>query len=134
VYDATVLAGTQGMRGHQKTDRLLQLVERLRLPVIFFAEGGGGRPGDTDHPVVSALDVRAFALWARLSGVVPRIAVVAGRCFAGNAIIAGSSDLIVATGNANLGMAGPAMIAGGGMACSRRRRSTRSTCRPATAS
>lgn len=114
-YDATVLAGTQGLRGHQKTDRLLQLVERLRLPVVFFAEGGGGRPGDTDHPVVSALDVRTFALWARLSGVVPRIAVVAGRCFAGNAVIAGSSDLIVATRNANLGMAGPAMIAGGGM-------------------
>ena len=37
----------------------------MRLPTVFFAEGGGGRPGDTDYPVVSALDVRAFALWAR---------------------------------------------------------------------
>src|SRR4029453_489957 len=81
----------------------------------FFAEGGGGRPGDTDYPVVSALDVRAFALWARLSGLVPRIAVVAGRCFAGNAVIAGCSDLIVATENVSLGMGGPAMIAGGGL-------------------
>ncbi|WP_238013382.1 carboxyl transferase domain-containing protein [Dactylosporangium sp. AC04546] len=114
-YDATVLAGTQGLRGHQKTDRLLHLVERLRIPVVFFAEGGGGRPGDTDVPVASALDVRTFALWARLSGVVPRIAVVAGRCFAGNAVIAGAADLIVATATANLGMAGPAMIAGGGL-------------------
>ena len=41
--------------------------------------------------------------------------MVAGRCFAGNAVIAGSSDFIVATSNSNLGMAGPAMIAGGGM-------------------
>ena len=114
-YDYLVLAGTQGMRGHRKTDRLLGLVDRMRLPVVFFAEGGGGRPGDTDYPVVSALDVRTFALWARLSGVVPRITVVAGRCFAGNAVIAGSSDLIVATRDANLGMAGPAMIAGGGL-------------------
>jgi acetyl-CoA carboxylase carboxyltransferase component len=114
-YDYTVLAGTQGALGHRKKDRLFELIERIRLPTVFFAEGGGGRPGDTDYPVVSALDVRAFALWARLSGLVPRIAVVAGRCFAGNAVIAGCSDLIVATENVSLGMGGPAMIAGGGL-------------------
>jgi acetyl-CoA carboxylase carboxyltransferase component len=114
-YDYTVLAGTQGAVGHRKKDRLFELIERMRLPVVFFAEGGGGRPGDTDYPVVSALDTRAFALWAALSGLVPRIAVVAGRCFAGNAVIAGCSDLIVATENASLGMGGPAMIAGGGL-------------------
>jgi acetyl-CoA carboxylase carboxyltransferase component len=114
-YDYTVLAGTQGALGHRKKDRLFELIERMRLPTVFFAEGGGGRPGDTDYPVVSALDTRAFALWARLSGVVPRIAIVAGRCFAGNAMIAGCSDLIVATENISLGMGGPAMIAGGGL-------------------
>jgi len=114
-YDYTVLAGTQGVLGHRKKDRLFELIERMRLPTVFFAEGGGGRPGDTDHPVVSALDTRAFALWARLSGLVPRIAVVHGRCFAGNAVIAGCSDLIVATRNVSLGMGGPAMIEGGGL-------------------
>ena len=114
-YDYTVLAGTQGALGHRKKDRLFELIERLRLPTLFFAEGGGGRPGDTDYPVVSALDTRAFALWARLSGLVPRIAIVAGRCFAGNAVVAGCSDLIVATENSSIGMGGPAMIAGGGL-------------------
>jgi acetyl-CoA carboxylase carboxyltransferase component len=114
-YDYTVLAGTQGALGHRKKDRLFELIERMRLPTVFFAEGGGGRPGDTDFPVVSALDTRAFALWARLSGLVPRIAVVAGRCFAGNAVIAGCSDLIVATESISLGMGGPAMIEGGGL-------------------
>jgi acetyl-CoA carboxylase carboxyltransferase component len=114
-YDYTVLAGTQGVLGHRKKDRLFELIERMRLPTVFFAEGGGGRPGDVDYPVVSALDTRAFALWARLSGLVPRIAVVAGRCFAGNAVIAGCSDLIVATENISLGMGGPAMIEGGGL-------------------
>ncbi len=114
-YDYTVLAGTQGAIGHRKKDRLFELIERMRLPTVFFAEGGGGRPGDTDYPVVSALDCRAFALWAGLSGVVPRIALVAGRCFAGNAVIAGCSDLIVATENVSLGMGGPAMIEGGGL-------------------
>ncbi|MDE3069943.1 MAG: biotin carboxylase [Acidobacteriota bacterium] len=114
-YDYTVLAGTQGAIGHRKKDRLFELIERMRLPTVFFAEGGGGRPGDTDFAVVSALEVRAFALWAGLSGLVPRIAVVSGRCFAGNAVIAGCADLIVATENASLGMGGPAMIAGGGL-------------------
>src|SRR3954470_12530540 len=114
-YDYTVLAGTQGAIGHFKKDRLFELIERMRLPTIFFAEGGGGRPGDTDYPVVSSLHVRAFALWAGLSGIVPRIAVVKGRCFAGNAVIAGCSDLIVATEDASIGMGGPAMIAGGGL-------------------
>jgi acetyl-CoA carboxylase carboxyltransferase component len=114
-YDYTVLAGTQGALGHLKKDRLFELIERMALPTVFFAEGGGGRPGDTDYPVVSSLDVRAFALWAGLSGLVPRIAVVKGRCFAGNAVIAGCSDLIVATADSSIGMGGPAMIAGGGL-------------------
>ena len=114
-YDYLVMAGTQGMRGHRKTDRLLDVVERLALPCVFFAAGGGGRPGDTDIPLVSALDVTTFAAWARLSGRVPRIAVVEGPCFAGNAVVAGCSDLVVATPRASLGMGGPAMIAGGGL-------------------
>src|SRR4051794_16257669 len=115
-YDYTVLAGTQGALGHRKKDRLFELIERMRLPVVLYAEGGGGRPGDTDYPVVSALDARAFALWAKLSGLVPRIAIVHGRCFAGNAVLAGCADLIVATEASSLGMGGPAMIAGGGLA------------------
>jgi len=114
-YDYTVLAGTQGAIGHLKKDRLFELIERMKLPTVFFAEGGGGRPGDTDFPVVSGLHVRAFALWAGLSGLVPRIAVVKGRCFAGNAVIAGCADLIVGTRDSSLGMGGPAMIAGGGL-------------------
>jgi len=114
-YDYMVLAGTQGAIGHRKKDRIFELIERMRLPTVIFAEGGGGRPGDTDYAVVSALDTRAFALWARLSGVVPRIAIVNGRCFAGNAVLAGASDLIVATESTTLGMGGPAMVAGGGL-------------------
>ena len=114
-YDYTVLAGTQGAIGHRKKDRLFELIERMRLPAIIFAEGGGGRPGDTDYAVVSALETRAFALWARLAGIAPRIAIASGRCFAGNAVLAGSSDLIVATEDVALGMGGPAMIAGGGL-------------------
>ena len=133
-YDYTVLAGTQGMRGHRKSDRMLDVIERSQLPVVFFAEGGGGRPSDTDIPLVSALDVESFALWAGLSGKVPRISIVNGSCFAGNAVIAGCSDFLVATRSASIGMAGPAMIAGAAWAPSRPRRSGRYRCRSPTAS
>ncbi len=114
-YDATVLAGTQGFRNHQKTDRMLVIAYQQRLPVVLFAEGGGGRPGDVDMAIVAGLHVPTFASYARLSGHVPIVAIVAGRCFAGNAALAGCSDVIIATRNSNLGMGGPAMIEGGGL-------------------
>lgn len=114
-YDYTVFAGTQGMMSHKKTDRMLQLAEQWRLPLVLFAEGGGGRPGDTDHVGVAGLDCRTFASMARLSGQVPLVGVVSGRCFAGNAALLGCCDVIIATRNASIGMAGPAMIEGGGL-------------------
>jgi acetyl-CoA carboxylase carboxyltransferase component len=114
-YDATVLAGTQGMRNHQKTDRLLGIALKNRLPVILFAEGGGGRPGDTDMPIVAGLHVTTFASFARMNGVAPVIGIVSGRCFAGNAALLGCSDVIIATKNSNIGMGGPAMVEGGGL-------------------
>ena len=114
-YDATVLAGTQGFRNHQKTDRLLGIAARQRLPVVLFAEGGGGRPGDTDMPIVAGLHVGTFASYARLSGQVPVVGIVAGRCFAGNAALLGCSDVIIATRASNIGMGGPAMVEGGGL-------------------
>jgi acetyl-CoA carboxylase carboxyltransferase component len=114
-YDATVLAGTQGMRNHQKTDRLLAIAHEQRLPVVLFAEGGGGRPGDVDVPVVAGLHVPTFASFARLSGRVPLVAVVAGRCFAGNAALVGCCDVVIATRDSSIGMGGPAMVEGGGL-------------------
>ena len=114
-YDYSVLAGTQGAMNHRKTDRLLELADRERLPVVMFAEGGGGRPGDTDTTAVASLDVPTFRLAARLSGRVPLVAVVSGYCFAGNAALAGVCDVIIATPEASLGMGGPAMIEGGGL-------------------
>lgn len=114
-YDFTVLAGTQGLNNHRKKDRLFTLAAQNRLPVVVFAEGGGGRPGDTDGVQFAGLDGPAFALYGRLSGLVPLVAIVSGRCFAGNAALAGCSDVIIATRGTNLGMGGPAMIEGGGL-------------------
>ena len=116
-YDYTVLAGTQGAFGHKKTDRVLELAHQWRLPVVFFTEGGGGRPGDTDFSDVSfsALDIATFATFAATSGVAPRVAVNAGYCFAGNAVLFGCADITIATQDSSIGLAGPVMIEGGGL-------------------
>ena len=116
-YDYTVLAGTQGYFNHKKTDRVLEFAEHWKMPVIWFAEGGGGRPGDVDGGalIASSLDTTSFTTFARMSGVAPRIAIAAGRCFAGNAAFFGCADITIGVEGANIGMGGPAMIEGGGL-------------------
>ena len=114
-YDYTVLAGTQGWRNHHKKDRMLALAHKLKLPVVLFAEGGGGRPGDVDMPLVAGLNNHTFSQFAALSGKVPVVGIVHGRCFAGNAALLGCADVIIATKASNIGMGGPAMIEGGGL-------------------
>jgi acetyl-CoA carboxylase carboxyltransferase component len=110
-YDFTVLAGTQGHLNHRKKDRMFEFARDFRLPLVLFAEGGGGRPGDTDGDFSS----RTFHDFAALSGLVPLIGIVSGRCYAGNASLLGCCDVIIAARNSNIGMGGPAMIESGGL-------------------
>jgi acetyl-CoA carboxylase carboxyltransferase component len=116
-YDYTVLAGTQGYFNHKKMDRMLKLAYEQSLPLVLFAEGGGGRPGDIDAIgiMVAGLDLSTFGSFAKLSGRVPMVGVVSGPCFAGNAALLGCCDVIIATKNSNIGMGGPVMIEGGGL-------------------
>ena len=114
-YDYMVLAGTQGKLNHYKKDRMFEIAERNRLPTVLFAEGGGGRPGDTDGSGVAGLDCLAFTYFAQLSGLVPLVGITTGRCFAGNAVLLGCCDVIIATEGSNIGVGGPAMIEGGGL-------------------
>ena len=111
-YDYTVFAGTQGGQNHRKTDRMIDVAEQGRMPLVLFAEGGGGRPGDTDN---LGGGQRTFARFATLSGLVPMVGITTGRCFAGNASLLGCCDVIIATEGSNIGMGGPAMIEGGGL-------------------
>lgn len=114
-YDYTVFAGTQGNIGHRKTDRLLRVAERAALPVVIYAEGGGGRPGDTDNRPGVNLANPTFWQLARLSGAAPLVGIASGRCFAGNAAVLGVCDVVIATQDATIGMGGPAMIEGAGL-------------------
>ena len=112
-YDYTVMAGTQGRNGHRKQDRMYELAAQLRIPLILFAEGGGGRGSDSDS--IGGSETDTFYRFAALSGGAPLVGIASGRCFAGNAVLLGCCDVIIATENATIGMAGPAMIEGGGL-------------------
>jgi len=114
-YDFTVFAGTKGCHNHVKKDRLINLAHRWRLPLVLFAEGGGGRSGDTDWALATGLSTQIFTNFVGLSALVPLVGVVSGRCFAGNASLLGVMDVIISTPDANIGMGGPAMIEGGGL-------------------
>jgi acetyl-CoA carboxylase carboxyltransferase component len=116
VNDYSVLAGTQGYFHHKKLDRILEIATEKELPIVMYTEGGGGRPGDTDVTTqIAGLNLTSFAAWAGLQGKVPRIAVNNGYCFAGNAALFGCADISIATRQSWIGMAGPAMIEGGGL-------------------
>jgi acetyl/propionyl-CoA carboxylase alpha subunit/acetyl-CoA carboxylase carboxyltransferase component len=112
-YDYTVFAGTQGVHNHWKTDRILDVAERGRMPFVLFGEGGGGRPGESDYG--GFVGQNTFQHFGKLSGHVPMVGIVSGRCFAGNAALMGCCDVIIATANTNIGMGGPAMVEGGGL-------------------
>jgi acetyl/propionyl-CoA carboxylase alpha subunit len=114
-YDYSVLAGTQGLFNHLKKDRMLEIARDQRLPVVLYGEGGGGRPGDTDGMGGSGLSCLAFQLMGELSGLVPLVGITNGYCFAGNAVLIGTCDVVIATEGSNIGVGGPAMIEGGGL-------------------
>ncbi|MEM7524155.1 MAG: carboxyl transferase domain-containing protein [Pseudomonadota bacterium] len=113
--DYMVLAGTQGFNHHRKMDRLIDVARRDALPIVLFAEGGGGRPNDHDVAEIMAawLNVTSFRHFAAHPG--PKIGIVAGYCFAGNAALFGVCDIRIATEKSFVGMGGPAMIEGGGL-------------------
>jgi acetyl/propionyl-CoA carboxylase alpha subunit/acetyl-CoA carboxylase carboxyltransferase component len=119
-YDYTVLAGTQGIKNHQKTDRMFGVAREYRLPLVFYTEGGGGRTsGERGGPVaasaVGTLNVRSWRELGKLSGLVPLVGVQSGYCFAGNVVLLGAMDVIIATKDSSIGIGGPAVIEGGGL-------------------
>ncbi len=109
-YDYTVYAGTQSLINHKKHDRIFEVTEKLRLPIVCWLEGGGARPHDLNAGSGLGLDLTTFMAFARLSGQAPLVGIVTGRCFAGNANLAGMCDVLIATPKANIGMAGPPLV------------------------
>ena len=108
IYDYTVYAGTQSAVNHAKMTRMFEHSERHRLPVICWLDGGGARPHDMR--VEGRGSSATFVVFARLSGLVPTIGILPGRAFAGHANLAGMCDVLIATRDSSMGMAGPPLV------------------------
>lgn len=106
-YDYTVFGGSQSPRNHRKMDRLLELARRNRWPVVCWSEGGGARATELDY---QGGMVTTFVQFPRLSGLVPIVTVLSGPSFAGQANIAGCSDVVIATQASTLGLSGPPLV------------------------
>ena len=111
-HDYTVMAGTGSTRTGDKLKRMIDLCHRFTLPLVFFAEGGGGRSGDDSTPGV-AFDSDVHTQFCKLSGLVPLVGVTNGRCFAASTVALAACDVIIATEGSTIGMGGPAMVEGG---------------------
>src|SRR4051812_10707775 len=113
-YDYSVWGGTQTGINHSKIDRIMDLAIRYRWPFVCFADGGGARAqglrnGSFGGQAMSH-EVGTFDGMALLSGLVPTVAVVDGRSFAGNASIAGMSDVVFAARGSAIGIGGPPLV------------------------
>lgn len=106
-YDYTVMGGSQSPRNHRKMDRMMEVTERNRWPVVFWSEGGGARASELHY---DGGMVTTFVQLARLSGLVPIVTILSGPSFAGQANIAGTSDVIIATEDSTLGLSGPPLV------------------------
>ena len=113
-YDYTVWGGTQTGINHSKIDRIMDLAIRHRFPFVCFADGGGARAQGLRSAgffgAAMANEVGTFDGMALMSGWVPTVAVVSGRSFAGNASIAGMSDVVFATRGSAIGIGGPPLV------------------------
>lgn len=115
-FDETVLAGTMGEMAREKLKHALEVARRAARPVVLFAEGGGGRAGDTDLRVAVTgwtMDVSSYHQLSVMSGLAPLVGIAHGRTFAANAGMLACCDVIIATESSNIGVGGPSMIEGG---------------------
>lgn len=109
--DFTVLGGSVGVVGAEKTHRIMDMAEKNGHPLIWLLEGAG-------HRIQDGLDSRHFAsagttFWhlARLSGWVPIVTAVLGPGYAGPTNMASFADFrVMWRGHAQMGIGGPALV------------------------
>ena len=108
--DFAVMDGAVGEKQAKKIVKVLELARKTGTPVVTLCDSNGARVGEGAAALEAYADI--FAHMARLSGVVPMIAVVAGPCVGAAAMTAQLSDIVLVAKPAGaLLVAGPQVLA-----------------------
>lgn len=106
-YDAMTPAGTRNALGEYKQDRIYELANRYRLPLVLFSEGMGRITNYGRKSGQVNMDTKMFAEFAKLSGLVPLVGINSGECYGGNAALLGCCDVIISTKDSSIGLTRP---------------------------
>ena len=108
--DFAVMDGAVGEKQAKKIVKVLELARKTGTPVVTLCDSNGARVGEGAAALEAYADI--YAHMARLSGVVPMIAVVAGPCVGAAAMTAQLSDIVLVAKPAGaLLVAGPQVLA-----------------------
>ncbi len=103
--DAAQCGGAMGRLQAQKICRVLELAAKTGVPVVGIYDSNGAK-ADEGADVLAAYSAIIRGA-AAVSGVSPQIAVVAGVCAGGMALVAAGADVVVMSEDAQLFMTAP---------------------------
>ncbi len=107
--DFTVLGGSLGINNFNKKNRMIELAQRDKLPIVWLFDGAGAR---TDEYIGEGLaPMHHFMAVARLSGITPQVAGVMGPTAGDSSLLASMMEFIVMVeGTAMLAAGGPPLV------------------------
>ncbi len=109
-YDFTVMAGSMGSIGEEKTARMRLMALRQRIPIVWLLDSAGARIQSSSGSTFAEAGA-LFREQVTLSGVVPQVAAMLGHCAAGTAYIPALADFIpMVKGTSSMALAGRHLV------------------------
>ncbi|BCK55855.1 propionyl-CoA carboxylase subunit beta [Nocardia wallacei] len=107
-HDQTVYGGSVGITSARKFVRALRLAFDNACPVVTINDSGGARIQDAVGSIASFGDIsRALE---RLSGYVPQVSIILGKCAAGSVYGPINTDVLIGTEQSYMFVTGPEVI------------------------
>lgn len=106
--DATVIGGALGEMHAAKIVKIIDMAVKMGAPVVAILDSNGARLAEGVDALQGYANIAAATSLA--SGVVPQVAVVAGLCAGGNAMIAANNDFVIMTEKAEMFLTAPVVL------------------------
>lgn len=107
--DFTVLGGSVGRTHWLKNWRTVQLAKSTKVPIVWMMDGAGARSEETIN--MGLPHVSHFLEIARLSGIVPQVAIAMGPCSGDSSLQVSLTEFIIMVkGHGELFAGGPPVV------------------------